>query len=107
METKRPGQLLLDEAYEIISNDRNKAYGSPEENFDNIASLWTTYLTAANKVDILVSPVQVAHLMILMKIARLSTNPLHRDSGVDIAGYAACGEDCRVKRISEVNKVGR
>ena len=107
MSTKRPSQLLLDEAYEIISNDRNKQYGSPEENFENIASLWTTYLTAANKVSIVISPVQVAHLMILLKIARLSTNPLHKDSGIDIAGYAACGEDCRVKNVSEVQQIGK
>jgi hypothetical protein len=27
----------------------------------------------------------------LLKIARLRANPTHRDSWVDLAGYAACG----------------
>ena len=87
---------LLDEARTITSVDRNKAYGNPEDNFAHIASLWNAYLTARGKGDKLTSSQDVAHMMALMKIARLATNPGHRDSLVDIAGYAACAESCRV-----------
>jgi len=100
---------LLEEATKITAQDRNKEYGAPEDNFQNIANYWNTYLTTIPKQGNIVplTSQDVAHLMILMKMARLNTNPGHRDSLVDIAGYAACGEDCRVKRISEVNKIGR
>lgn len=100
--------LLLQEAIKITAQDRNSAYGNPEDNFQNIANYWNTYLTTLPGQDNIrpLSSQDVAHLMILMKMARLNTNPSHRDSLVDIAGYAACGEDCRTKRIGEVHKVG-
>ena len=98
-----PRQDLLNEALHITSNDRNSAYGSPEDNFQNIADYWTKYLTTLKGGDIVVSSQDVAHMMILMKIARLNTNPNHRDSLVDIAGYAACGEDCRMRILNDCN----
>lgn len=88
--------VLLEEATKITSADRNKAYGNPEDNFRNIANLWNAYLTAQGKADNLVNSQDVAHMMILMKVARLATNHAHRDSLVDVAGYAACAESCRL-----------
>lgn len=90
--------MLLDEARAITSADRNKAYGNPEDNFRNIANLWNAYLTAQGKADNLVNAQDVAHMMILMKVARLATNHGHRDSLVDVAGYAACAESCRTAK---------
>ncbi len=90
-----PRERLLKEAINITTSDRNAAYGKPEDNFANIAAYWSSYLTQSTKVDIVISPQDVAHMMILMKVARLATNPSHYDSLLDIAGYAACGEDCR------------
>lgn len=91
-----PRERLLKEAIQITTSDRNAAYGKPEDNFANIAAYWSSYLTQSTKVDIVINPQDVAHMMILMKVARLATNPSHYDSLLDIAGYAACGEDCRV-----------
>lgn len=91
---------LLNEAAAIVTKDRNSAYGNPEDNFRNIAELWSTYLTASNKSRTVVTPFDVSQLMILMKVARLSTNPTHRDSLVDAAGYAACGADCQEALIA-------
>ena len=76
---------LLAEATKIVTADRNLQYGSPENTFAAIAALWGNYL------DIELLTQDVAALMILMKVARLRTNPLSHDSWVDIAGYAACG----------------
>ena len=95
-----PRERLLKEAISITTNDRNAAYGNPEDNFANIAAYWSSYLTQSTKVDIVISPQDVAHMMILMKVARLATNPTHYDSLLDIAGYAACGEDCRVGALN-------
>lgn len=95
-----PRQVLLQEAFNITSSDRNKAYGNPEDNFQNIADRWNLLLrcrfpVACTNPEFEITSQDVALMMIDMKLARLSTNPLHRDSLVDIAGYAACGEDCR------------
>lgn len=96
-----PRQRLLEEAIKITTQDRNSAYGNPEDNFQNIAAYWNLYLRQAGVMSKdagrVLRPQDVAHMMILMKQARLATNPNHRDSLLDIAGYAACGEDCRSK----------
>ena len=99
-----PRKVLLQEAINITAGDRNVAYGNPEDNFQNIADYWNTYLTqrvGGATVGVRLTSQDVAHMMILMKMARLATNPGHRDSLVDIAGYAACGEDCRVKNSAK------
>ena len=36
----------------------------------------------------------IANMMILLKVARLKSSPSHKDSWVDVAGYAACGAEC-------------
>lgn len=85
---------VLQEADQIVNGARNKAYGSAEDNFQNIANLWNAYTGLSLKA------VDVANMMALMKIARLKHSPDHRDSWVDIAGYAACGAECGLKKPS-------
>lgn len=84
---------VLNEANKIVNGARNQAYGSAEDNFQNIANLWNGYLGSK------ITPVDVANMMALMKIARLKHSPDHRDSWVDIAGYAACGAECGLKAV--------
>jgi hypothetical protein len=91
-----PREELLAEATKIVSHDRNKAYGNPEDNFRNIADYWNVYNN--QKPHIGTNSMDVAIMMMLMKIARLATNPMHRDSLLDIAGYAACGADIQESR---------
>lgn len=89
---------ILDEAMEITHKDRNATYGSPEDNFQQIANLWNAYLRAVRTntnnttygghLDI--KPADVAIMNLLIKVARLAKSPSHHDSAVDIAGYAAC-----------------
>lgn len=79
------GQVTLAEASELISGDRQKDYGPPEENFARIADLWAVVLG----VD--VSPAQVALCMAQLKVARLINSPDHGDSWVDAAGYIGLG----------------
>lgn len=80
-------ESILDEAKEIVSKDRQSAYGTPEKNLGRIAVLWSSYL------EIEVKPHDVAALMALLKIARIKTSPERRDSGVDLCGYAAVGAE--------------
>lgn len=79
---------LLDQARRCVCGQREQDYGSPEDNFINIAKLWAAYL------DTLIGPEDVAIMMILMKIGRLiGSQYMSEDSWVDIAGYAACGAE--------------
>ena len=74
---------LLDKAKDTVK-DREESYGTPLENFHEIATMWRAIL----KVPI--TPGQVAACMIAVKMCRLARTPNHLDSIVDIAGYAAC-----------------
>jgi len=81
---------ILDEAKEIIYGDREKTYGHPSVNLDNIAKFWSVYL----KKD--VNAQDVATMMVLLKLARMMNNPDHRDSLTDSVGYLAL-----IERIKE------
>lgn len=83
---------LLDKAKSIIKGARQEHYGTPEDNFQRIADFWTAY-AVANGFKIKYNPADVALMMVLMKIARLSADIKHEDSWLDIAGYAACGSE--------------
>lgn len=79
---------ILEEAARIVTGNREKEYGETLKNFTHISNMWTTYLGCT------VKPEDVANMMILLKMARLKSNSKHKDSWVDIAGYAACGAEC-------------
>jgi hypothetical protein len=53
-------------------------------NFTAIAARWSLVL------GISVTPAQVALCLIDLKLARLTRDPSHLDSIVDVVGYAAC-----------------
>lgn len=76
----------LDEAKRIVTVDRNKPHGEPEDNFALIASLWGAYL----QKDLV--PADIANLMILFKVARNASN-CKADNWIDICGYAARGSE--------------
>jgi hypothetical protein len=77
---------ILDEAKEIIYGDREKTYGAPDKNLNMIADLWAAY----KGVDFTAE--DVCQMMILLKVARLANDPRHRDSQIDLCGYAALME---------------
>lgn len=77
---------ILTEAERIVYGDRERTYGTPAKNLNQIARLWSAYL------DTEITAHEVCDMMILLKLARLQNNPEHRDSLVDVAGYAALKE---------------
>ena len=83
-----PNIVKFDQAVESIGYDRVEDYGDPFTSFNRVAHMWS----AIAGVDI--SPQQVAHMMIALKLSRLQTNPNHLDSYVDIVGYARCAVLC-------------
>ena len=85
-----PRKWCLKEAMNIVCEDRDGQYGSPENSFERIAKLWSAYL------DKRINTVDVAMMMSLLKIARIKGSEyMSADSFVDLAGYAACGFECR------------
>lgn len=94
MSTREARKTLLDDAATIVTNDRNVEYGEPEDTFAKIGSLWSAYKGTTY------SPTDVAVMMLLLKVARVSNNPHSRDSWVDIAGYAACGWGTAVEEVT-------
>ena len=78
---------VLREAEKCVCGQREQDYGTPEDSFEMIGKLWTVYLDYATKID----AHDVAAMMALLKIARISENPQHMDSWVDGCGYFACG----------------
>lgn len=77
-----PAGSVLEEAAQLTNRTRKDVYAHPSVNFDRIARMWSVILG----VD--VTPEQHALCMIAVKISRLVESPGHRDSLVDIAGYA-------------------
>jgi len=85
-----PRESILYEAAELITGDRNKTYGSPTQNFQDTARIWTASLRHKLKDGVELDATDVAKLMIGLKLARITAQP-KRDNWTDIAGYAACG----------------
>jgi len=91
---------ILNDAIQIINNDRQDQYGDPEDSFDEIAEYWQVYLRnlilrKAKQIESEIndyifqdwlSSEDVAMLMVLLKIAR-EQHKHKRDNIVDAAGY--------------------
>lgn len=73
-------KTLLDEAYLLVTNDRNLAYDHPAVNFRRIADLWSVVLGIKVDAD------QVGMCMVMVKLAR-EIHAHKRDNLVDAIGY--------------------
>jgi len=90
---------IVDDAKRIVRGERRRTYGKPGESFERIAALWSEYLRLLNKArgHAVLMPEDVAAMMRLMKEARLIQALDHRDSYVDLVGYALCGAEIALK----------
>jgi len=73
-------ETIVTEAVSLVTSDRQKAYGHPSKNFDDIARLWSVILGHE------VTAEQVALCMVQVKIAR-EIYVKKRDNLVDAVGY--------------------
>lgn len=79
-ETVQKALSELDEVKAILI-EREQQHGSPDKNFKAIAQLWSAYLGTD------VSEMDVALMMTLFKVGRLSTSGVNRESLRDLIGY--------------------
>ena len=87
---------ILDAAKKIVTEDREKQYGKPEDNFAVIARFWEVYLSERcvdGGAEVTLNPDDVAMLMALMKVARIMTGTFKGDSYIDGIGYLACAAE--------------
>lgn len=96
----RPERIsILDDANRVVHGDRQTVYGHPMEDFTCVAAMWTAYLKKKYNATFEVSPQDIPNMQIMVKVTRLAQTPDHRDSKVDIAGYAETADmvDFRIK----------
>jgi hypothetical protein len=72
---------ILDDAAQVLAA-RAETYGAAAASLDAIAARWSLTLGRT------VTPAEVVLCMIDLKLVRLTRNPTHRDSLVDVIGYA-------------------
>ena len=77
-------EKFLEEVQSIIG-DRKDDYGDAKQSFSRIAEMWSAYK------GVYFTHADVAAMMIMLKVSRLSNDPSKKDSWIDIAGYAALG----------------
>ena len=77
------GEDLLVHAAAVV-RDRRRVYGDPTELFERVALRWSQVL------GVRITAAQVGLCLVDLKLARLTMDPGHLDSLVDVAGYAAC-----------------
>jgi hypothetical protein len=100
---------VLGEADKLVNGDRNNTYGPPTQDFQRTADFWNIYLMGvverklgtrtltpevAMVIGSLVDSWDIAAMMNLLKMSRLTWSPQKQDHWVDIAGYSACGAEC-------------
>jgi hypothetical protein len=82
--TETKARAACDEAMRLAFGDRQDDYGDPSESFDRISKLWTAYIGCT------IDPVDVAVLLLLLKVSRCATDS-KPDTWHDMIAYAAIG----------------
>ena len=86
---------ILGAANVNVTGQRVHDYGAPEDSFSKIARLWTAYDGRTYDAH------DVAVMLALLKVARISTGHGGEDSYIDLAGYAACAGEIKSRQEEE------
>jgi hypothetical protein len=88
---------ILTIAGKYIAEDRAITHGDARTNLTTIAALWQTYLDTRHPSPL--TPADVAVLMVLLKVARQSTNPEHLDNYLDIVGWGSLAGEMQTETV--------
>lgn len=80
----------LQEAQRLVYGERQASYSHPKDDYDRTTSIWNTILKSKLRDGEGITPQDAVLMMIGVKMSRLVHNNTHRDSAVDVAGYAEC-----------------
>lgn len=79
-----PGTREMAEANSLVNGPRQEAYGTPKQNYEGIAKVWSGLLSPILKRDI--TPDEAALMMVGLKLQRQAMKH-KRDNLVDAHGY--------------------
>ena len=80
---------ILTEAATIVTGPRQAQHGPARSTFTAVAALWTAYLKLRRNPAADITPVDVCHMMALLKLSRSQYGELNSDDHVDACGYLA------------------
>ena len=80
------GVKMRDNIKKLLA-ERQEIYGDATANFKKIGVIWGQLLDLPYSLD----AHQVAQMFIAAKLVRISANPNHEDSWIDVQGYAEHG----------------
>lgn len=106
MNTEKPTSSLAADANATVHGPREAEYGSKLQNFTQIAMLFQGTLATKLLPGSRITPEDVALLMMQVKIARLVKSPDHKDSILDVAGYAICYDELQLQRYASMALLG-
>lgn len=86
---------LLQRGIALTTGDRNRAYGTPNDNLTRCALLLTAYLRGKYGEAPDLTAEDLAHFMSLVKIGRTMTPGYHEDNYLDAAVYQTIAAECR------------
>ncbi len=84
-----PADHLIKSAADLVHGDRANTHGDKRKNHQNIAGLWNAYLAIRRDPAAPLNHIDVAHMMVLLKLARTQLGAHNADDHVDMVGYAA------------------
>ena len=90
---------VLREAEKCVCGEREQDYGTPEDNFDRIAKMWSAYM------GVEINPVDVSMFMVMLKVARIKSGGGTMDSFVDGCGYFSCGGEIFARNMESGERV--
>lgn len=85
---------ITEQAHNLVRGARRSVYGHPLDDYTRTAQLFSGIL------GITITAEQAILMMIAVKISRLTNSPDHRDSIIDLAGYAECLDLVREEKLN-------
>lgn len=99
LDESKPEPKALETALSLVYGDRGADYGHPKHDYDRTAQIWDALLKEKLKDGAEVTARDAILMMVGVKMSRLVNTPGHKDSIIDIAGYAECYD--RVRKWEE------
>lgn len=84
-----PADHLIKSAADLVANERANTHGDKRKNHQNIATMWNAYLSIRRDPAAPLNEVDVAQMMVLLKLSRTQLGAHNPDDHVDMVGYAA------------------